>query len=271
MNVKAAERTGHSRNGPRQHPHLGRFRKVAMLMLSAACVLVAVGGVPSFSRPSGDALDERRSVATVNGERITVAEFGHWMRAGRAEVYQHFYREHGAVDNGRFWQSRFEGESPGEILKRRALAQAVRHKVQQQLAARKGVIDTSDYHRIMAEREAVNRRRAARAERGGTVHGPVTFTPQRYFERVTDRMVRKLKAALADGRFRLSESELRRRYERDYLSTLAEGRVARPFSQMRRYLQAQHVERAYQQLIEREAANAEVRVDRTVWHEMPIP
>ncbi len=204
------------------------------------------------------------TVATVNGERVRAEELQHWMLLERADVARYFYREHGVRDASDLWRREFGGESPAEMLRRQALEKLVRIKVQQLLAVEKGILASTDFRDIMEKRNAVNRARQKRIDRGGVVYGPKQFSPRTYFDHVFDRMVEDLKAHLAENDFKLPEADMRERFREQGL----EG--VRSFERIRGALQMQYVDEAYEQWVNESVEAAKVRIERDALEKISV-
>lgn len=136
-------------------------------------------------------------VAWVNNHAITKSELKHWMLLEKANVFNYFHRKHGVNDNENFWTQKLGDEIPIKKLKETALKQAKRCKVQQIIALKKGIIETTNFDKIIGELEIVNTERNQKVERGEPVYGPVQFTSRTYFSHIFDKMQIELKNELA--------------------------------------------------------------------------
>jgi len=133
-------------------------------------------------------------VATVDGEAITAGELV--SRAARLN--------HRAA----------AGSADSETLKRAALEEVVRIKLQQLLARSHGLdvaITGAEFQRGFA---AENKRRQSAADNGEVIYGPLQFTEAAYFEYTFANMTAKLKQRLAGGGvIQLSDDVLLDHYE----------------------------------------------------------
>lgn len=136
-------------------------------------------------------------VARVNGRNITAMEMNYWMLLNRTNVYNYFYQRYQANYDMEFWLADYGGVTPIEMLRLRALDDALRFRVQQILAAEKGIQVCQSYEQMMHEMEQVNAKRKQRYQSGDPVYGPIQFTPQSYYNYVIDRMTIELKYLLA--------------------------------------------------------------------------
>ena len=69
------------------------------------------------------------SVASVNGEVITVEEIMPGLSSHRAEILDYFYKKYGVIPDVDFWETRFEGEVPAEMLKKNSTGGVHYHQV----------------------------------------------------------------------------------------------------------------------------------------------
>ena len=89
------------------------------------------------------------TVATINGEKVVLAEFQHWLSLNKFKVYSFFYKKFGVRGSENFWQSTYGGYFPKDILKEIALKEIIRIKLQMILAKEKGILSTINYDQIV--------------------------------------------------------------------------------------------------------------------------
>ncbi len=198
---------------------------------------------------------EAHVVATVDDYPLLKSEMKYWMLLQRAEVHSYFYRQHGVVDGDDFWQQEYGGESPLEMLKERALQKALRCKVQQLLALKKGVTDQICFDSIQAEVEVVNRVRKTKIEQGEVVYGPASFTSRTYFAHVFDNMVIQLKEELLKSELKIPDNELSR-----LVSKYNTGENDNAL-----FFEKQYVDNHYDTFVDSLVANARLKINNRVW------
>lgn len=155
------------------------------------------------------------TVASVDGEPISVAEFRQSVLKNRAMVASHFNREFGAQDSRDFWTTSFNGEIPLEKLKKTSLDQCIRRKVEQMVCREHGLVSDITYAAFEKRLEAENARRKQAVATGQVIYGPVQYSPTVYYDYLVSNMVLHLKQKLAQGQFHLSENQLTEIYEQN--------------------------------------------------------
>ncbi len=176
----------------------------------AAALLLALFYRASASEPPdvGGA-----AIAEVNGDIVAAAELARFASAARASVIDKFMREYGAEIDGGFWSREFRGESPRERLLAAAFEEAVRMKVELQLARERGIVADVSYDALLREMAKENERRAAALARGEPIYGPARFEESAFVEFYRSKTAARLRAALAETELLPSEERLRAYYE----------------------------------------------------------
>lgn len=175
------------------------------LLILLACAAWFVGRT--------DARPEQSVVAEIDGEPVTEEEFRWALARERSGVIEHFKRTYGAVVDKAFWQREYEGVTPLETVKRRALDAVARMKVQLRLAERHGFIADASYEGLLLEMERENRARAKSLAAGLPVYGPSKFDQADFFDFYLGRLTVELKDKLAEAELAMTEEKLKRHYE----------------------------------------------------------
>lgn len=219
---------------------------------------------------------KNKVVATVNGDPVITSEFRYWMLLNKADVHNHFYRTYEAKYNASFWTTQFDGKTPLKTLKRRSLKNAVRCKIQQQLASELGIQVTMNYRELMEERLKINEIRKKRVEKDEVIYGPVIFTPRTYFSRLRDKMVLKSKHILSERRFKISKSKMETLYE-DYKTkrgTFAVEKGMKPeiasFEKFKAVRQNRYTDKKYEQLVGQLISSAKVKINKEIYEKVFI-
>lgn len=234
-----------------------------LLVMVGAITLVAV-----FSMLPNEKKNQNEVVATVEGESITSTEIRHWMLLNKTNVYNEFYRSHDATYGDDFWTKEFEGETPLEMLKRRSLEDAVRYKMQQQLAKQSGIHTFMDFDELMRDRERINQERKQKVEDGKSVYGPVNLTPRNYVKKVQDEMVQSIKDVLTATEFKIDDKKMRSLYIEYKAKRNTTGRnkdkvpTYEDFSAIR---QMEFTKEKYYQLIEEMSRTAAIEIVKPVY------
>ncbi|MVA75824.1 hypothetical protein GC722_07280 [Auraticoccus sp. F435] len=125
-----------------------------------------------------------RPVASVDGYHVS-----------RAEVAFHMQRLDVAVQD----EARRTGRDAGELLRERALEQALDDKVLLLVAQEQGIVDDVDLDALMAAREDTNSRRSAALARGDVVYGLTSFGPSEFYDHLLAAVRTELGQRLSEG------------------------------------------------------------------------
>ncbi|MFC5404382.1 peptidylprolyl isomerase [Cohnella soli] len=154
------------------------------------------------------------TVATVNGEPISLAEFNHWVSAERTEVFQYFQIHYGVrEETADFWTKDYEGETPLQSLKKRALDRSVRAKLQQLLARDKGLVRDISYSAFLKQLTLENKRRAAAVKAKEVIYGPLQYTEAAYYDYKLTNLAIELENKLRSSELAFNEEDLRQYYD----------------------------------------------------------
>lgn len=184
---------------------------------SAAAVIYAAGG-----RRDTDA------VAYVDGEKIGYDEFMLIAGKKKFEIIKYFSNEYNAEYGNGFWTESFGGENPSEKMKEEVLKELVPIKLQQKLAAERGIAESSDYASIMDRLDTENAERKEKKENNMVVYGVTEYSPLQYYEDSLAKLDIALKEDMAENYFKPEESELRAFYEENkdiYYKTVNECEI----------------------------------------------
>ena len=201
-----------------------------------------------------------RIVAFVNGQSITTKEINYWMSLHKAEVYNYFLQNKESLDDNNFWQPTESDSSPLETLKKLAFKDAVRCKVQQELALKRGIIITTSYDDLMREIQEVNQSRKQMIDEGHPVYGPVEFNTRTYLDYVFDRITVELKNNLSYNELQLKESEFKKMSESFNQSS----------DEIRGFLQMYYVDQNYNSFIDELVASADIDISSRAYNKIRI-
>ena len=153
------------------------------------------------------------AVAMVNGNQISVQEFTRSLNNNKPSVVSYFKSKYGIEAGENFWNSNRSGEVPRDVLLKKALDEAVRIKIQQQLAKEKGLVKDISYSAFLAELNKENQRRTEDLSKGRPVFGPKQYQENQYFDYVFSNQIIKLKEKLGEKELKTSEDNLKKYYE----------------------------------------------------------
>ena len=162
-----------------------------LIWLIGAIVVILGSGIFSF-RYFGANPSDRATIATVNGELISLREFRRVFNGKRAEVFGYFHQKYSAEDNPKFWTTGYAGEVPIEMAMNQTLEELKKIKVQQILAKQKGIIDDIGYSAFLKDLQNENARRKHAIQNHQVIYGPVHYGENEYFSYVFNKMQIKL-------------------------------------------------------------------------------
>ncbi|MFB9327801.1 peptidyl-prolyl cis-trans isomerase [Paenibacillus aurantiacus] len=180
------------------------MNKLAVAAGTACLLAIMVIGI-GFDR--GNATSAA-SIAVVNGLDVAEMEFKAAMAQERITVIQAFQSKHGAVYGDAFWQQTFDGETPLDVLKQRALDRVIRIKVQQAEALRLGIDTPIEYGQFVTQWKQENERRKAAVQADEVIYGPIEFSEDDYYRHMMSNLAIELKDALGADKLSLQASEI---------------------------------------------------------------
>ncbi|NJJ39551.1 hypothetical protein [Paenibacillus apii] len=220
-----------------------RLRPLAALQLLLVLLALLVPAACSRAGPpaepgGGVGPDLFTAVAWVNGEPVAYGEFRTRMLELRGEVIAETAK--GGADPAAkgFWTSGSGGRTPLDLLKEKTLALLVRVKVQQIAAKEAGIAGDIGYKAFLIQLDAENRTRSSRLRLGEPVYGPEQYSEKAYY------------------RYTLANLELALR---KWLAKEDGDRSGKPLDDER-----------YEAWLNREAANAEIRVNSSVYDKLSV-
>ncbi|MBB6735275.1 peptidylprolyl isomerase [Cohnella zeiphila] len=192
-------------------PPRPRKRRLRGAVLAASALLlaaVAIAATPGIRHQGGEA----DIVATVNGEPIARQELLQAMREQKAKTAAYYRAQRGADAGPDFWTAPLRGEAPIEKLKRDALAQTVRLKVQQMMARQEGLTDDISYASVQKRLKAENERREKAGSGQSDVYGPRQYSEATYYSLLNSNLLGDLKTKL-EGKMTWTDDQLHSYYE----------------------------------------------------------
>ncbi|MDQ6419884.1 hypothetical protein RB620_10610 [Paenibacillus sp. LHD-117] len=182
------------------------FAILAGAVLIAATVIAAAAALPEDT-------SEQTAVAEVNGDIVTLAELAHFAQFNRASVIEAYLTEDGAEMDENFWKKEFRGMTPIETLRGKALDEAVRMKIELQLAREFGFVSEVSYDSLLEAMKEENARRAAAIANAEPLYGPAKFEESTFIDFYRSKLAALVKERWAESVLRPDEEELRSYYE----------------------------------------------------------
>lgn len=159
---------------------------VGATFLSVIIIIIIMGSVlPESNR-------QNHSMATVDGTPIHVNEFRRAIQANKVQI---------------------TGEIPLELLKKKALEDCIRIKVQQMIAKEQGVLTDISYEGFLKSLKIENDRRQKALREQKVIFGPVRYTENAYFEYVMSNAMLSVTRNLAKNGWSPDEQQSKQFYE----------------------------------------------------------
>lgn len=188
-----------------------RWSKSSKVASGVGVLIVLLSGFFLANRLSEQ--PESVIVAYVDGEPIYAGELQKSMEKERHAVAMYYYHEHGLEETPGFWTSRYEGETPDERLRMKALQNVVRMKQQQMMARSKGLIEDISYPAFLKNLTKENERRKEAVKKNEVIYGPLQYTEEAYFEYMTANLLIQLQSRLEGAEIPLTEPLLKQYYD----------------------------------------------------------
>lgn len=97
------------------------FKDKQMMSVFVKYGVIAVGAIIVIAIALVILLNTDRTVAVINGQKITESEFKYQLEYQRNIMYENVYKEDPSISEETFWATKIEGEDAGEVAKKKAL------------------------------------------------------------------------------------------------------------------------------------------------------
>lgn len=156
----------------------------------------------------------KQYVVSVNGNGVTEQEFEAAMSLERVGVIHEFQTTYGAEYDQDFWTTSYNGITPTDIIRKRALDRCITIKLQQIAAVKAGIIEEKDisYSGFLNLLKKENERRQLALKNGQVIYGPQSYGEEEYYQYTINNMVIGLKEELAKSELDLSPNEMNAYY-----------------------------------------------------------
>ncbi len=143
MDNNKSEKKSGGRPSDDEKIRLPLFVKYGLIAV-AAIVVIAIGLVVWFNTAGN-------TVATIDGERISVGEFKYYLEAQKQMMYYYASLEDPNISEETFWATKIKGEDAVEVAKRKAIDELKYTKVQYKKAKEAKVSLTEDERNYIEE------------------------------------------------------------------------------------------------------------------------
>lgn len=191
---------------------MGKQKRKAAIVAAVISAAVLLTGVLAFASDKGEP-SAGEPVALVNGESITAEEMVYYVNSRRASVISEFTNTFGIEYGQDFWNRRIQGQTPLELLRKQALADAVRLRTVLAIAKQEGVIQSASFAAIEEEMRQENARRKKAVANGEPIYGPAVFAMDTFVPFYQSKLAILLKEKLAQTVLAATEDQLKAHYE----------------------------------------------------------
>jgi len=119
------------------------------------------------------------------------------MSRERLETIRLFQSRYGAEYEQNFWQKEYDGQTPLDALRQKALEQITQLKVQQIAAKKAGLVQDITYGGFLKAREEENQRRQEDASSGKVIYGPLKYGVEEYYQYTFNNLLIRLQEWLS--------------------------------------------------------------------------
>ena len=180
---------------------------VGLMAVFALCLLFRIKTVENL---------EDDVLFTVDNYPVSRKEFSLFIRDQRSDAAQYFYVTYGAEMKSDFWATEFDGQTPSEYCKEKAMEEIVRYKTERILAYERGLIESVDYSDLMADMRVLNEDNAKSDAAGEMTYGLTAFEPWQYLLYIrSDCNTRLMKDEMERLMDSIPEETIRARYDED--------------------------------------------------------
>ncbi|MGG1514404.1 hypothetical protein ABE504_03255 [Paenibacillus oryzisoli] len=182
------------------------------MKIAAILAVISISSLSIYLTLAGR-LSDRALVAEVNGSPVTVKAFRSELERQRASVIDSFRRLYGAEYGSHFWQTSYNGETPEAAVKKKALDEIVKFKVELELAEQHGLVQGTSDEDLQREMDKENGQREAALKANRPIYGPVQLDESAFRNVYISKLRINLKEMLSESELKASDEELKRYYE----------------------------------------------------------
>jgi|GEM_PF-2742953 len=186
-------------------------------------------------------------VAYVNDSPVEAAELKREMVRYRAVVYNEYAKAFDLSKVKDFWHTDFEGTTPMDSLRNKALKSLIEIKVQQQLLEENRLWSYNTYGELLAALEQENEQRQQKALKKEIIYGPVVYSEQIFFDYKFSNALIVLKNSLAGNKIPVNDSLLLVHF--DTLKSEGVYSAEKTFDNFKRQIMDSYIDRVYKRLL----------------------
>ena len=155
------------------------------------------------------ATKDQDEINDIEGMTVTLDELHREMERCRTKVINQLVTEHAITDMTGFWEKKYNGQTPLEMIQQKALDTLVVFKVQERLLEERNLWPYSHYSELISDLKKTNAAREKAAQEGTTIYGPINYTERAFFDyQFGNAIIRLKKLLLEEGTLVIDEKAL---------------------------------------------------------------
>lgn len=160
--------------------------------------------------------EEPYVIFTIDGYPVYHEEYELFLRSQRAATAQYFYETYGAEQDAEFWTTEYEGQTPENYNKEKALEELIAYKTERILAYERGIAEYVNFDDLMREKDGVNEKNSTSDQAGDFTYGIADYSPWQYLQYLRSVCdIELLKDESRRCKDRISEETLNGYYEEE--------------------------------------------------------
>ncbi|MDQ8005878.1 MAG: hypothetical protein REI64_13835 [Pedobacter sp.] len=207
-------------------------------------------------------------IGTVDQQTIETAEVKREMLRSQAAVMNIFIKTHQLTDLKNFWKKDFNGISPIDELRKTALENLVKIKVQESLFKNNDLWPYFNHQALIDDMTAVNNIRKKMVEDGKVIYGPIVFSDLTFFDYQFSNAIIKTKDKLKKTLFNVSDSTLLLHLDKMKKGVFANNKES--FEELKSRIETSYIDEKYQELVAAKITAAKVKINHSLLKEIHL-
>lgn len=210
-------------------------------------------------------------VARINNEPVTVSEFRQQLIWKRGEVISYFRTKYNAEYEAGFWNNSYGGEIPAEVVRKSALDEIKKDKIQLSLAHKEGFIDKVDYKSLVKEMMTENKKRQEAISKNQIVLGQKEYNEDTYHYYIMSDISKKLKEKLSKE-WNISDEDIKNYYDSIKDTFYKEDKNGAStyvdYESIKDNLKTRYIDEQYMAHINKLAKEADVKIYESIYNKI---
>ena len=189
---------------------------------------------------------DQDEVNDMEGIAVTSNELHREMERCRTMVINQLVTEHAITDMTGFWEKKYNGQTPLEMIQQKALDTLVVFKVQERLLEERNLWPYSHYSELISDLKKTNAAREKAAREGITIYGPINYTERAFFDyQFGNAIIRLKKQLVEEGTLVVDEEALLSYFDKLKDTVYQEGELFEDYTRQVRDAYIEHIYATY--------------------------